>query len=288
MRWTLPTLFAVVSGCRLSPEPVVEVPSEPVGQRVLLESAEGRPVHLRIYPGQVDEVALVLAGVHGNERSAMELCAAVEGILMDMKVRSRTTMVVPVLFPDLAAAGVREDAKTPTNRNFPKPGEGPQVARRGHLLDAMLRPVLPENVALMELMAEVEPDRVLALHATHRLEAAGVFADPHPRGPDGRTDEAHTLALSMAGHLADRGQLGLVRGNDLDGMPHALWSGSVKGGVSLGSWGPVAISEGGDWDRRDAMVLTVELPGYEGTDGRPDRQAAFDEMAAVVVEVGLR
>ena len=280
-------LVAVVAlGCRLPLQPPARVFPEPVVERVLLESVEGRPVVMRTYPGESEEVVLVIAGVHGSERSGIELCEAVERRMSGMQSRPHTTVVVPVLFPDLAAAGLREDPQSPTNRNFPPPGQGPQEGEGGELLDAMGRRVLPANVVLMELMAAYKPDRVLSLHATWRQPAAGIFADAGPMAP--RTTQASALALRMAQWLADRGQQELVVGNALDGTPHASWSGSITGGVSLGGWGPVAIEKDGPWDRPDAMVLTVELPGYAGAAGDPERQALFEHMAAAIVEVGLR
>ena len=284
MRAVLLPLMAL--GCRLPLQPLARVFPEPVVERVLLESEAGRPVVARTYPGQSEEVVLVIAGVHGSERSGIELCASVEGLLEDMDPRPRTTVVVPVLFPDLAVAGQREDPRNPTNRNFPPPGQGPRLGEGGQLLDAMGRRVLPANAVLMELMAAYKPDRVLSLHATWRVEAAGIFAGSGPMAP--RTTQASELALRMAQWLAERGQYELVVGNALDGTPHTSWSGAISGGVSLGGWGPVAINESGPWDRPDAMILTVELPGYEGANGDPERQARFDHMAAAIVEVGLR
>ena len=58
--------------------------------------------------------------------------------------------------------------------------------------------------------------------------------------------------------------------------------------MSLGGWGPVAIEGQGRWDRPDAMILTVELPGYAGVEGDPQRGAQLEAMARAIVEVGLR
>ena len=69
---------ALVLGCRMSPvQPAAPAP-DPVTRRVLMHSSEGRPVEVAGYPGSSTKVALVLAGVHGSERSAIELCAVVE------------------------------------------------------------------------------------------------------------------------------------------------------------------------------------------------------------------
>ncbi len=71
-RWIV-LMSALGFGCRLSPELPPEPALKPVTQRELMRTAGDRPVNLVAYPGRSDEVALVLAGVHGSEASAIEL-----------------------------------------------------------------------------------------------------------------------------------------------------------------------------------------------------------------------
>src|SRR5262249_22283835 len=45
------------------------------------------------------------------------------------------------------------------------------------------RPVLAENVMLMELIDRFHPSRLISIHGTWESSAAGIFADPHFLSP---------------------------------------------------------------------------------------------------------
>jgi predicted deacylase len=248
--------------------------SEPV-RAVLAKTAEGRSVEAFFVAGTTDARALVVGGVHGSEQSGIE---ATEALLDDIRSAppTWTTLVVPVLFPDNAAGRIREDPTQPTNRNFPPPGRGiGGTDPDDPPLDALGRPMLPENVAFVALMGRYQPSRVASVHATVRPGASGVFSDPHTTGDDAATAvaeaaaqsaRAEALALQMAQYVAEAGHPGAVEGNDLQGEPHAEWSGSVHGGTSLGGWGPRAVTDGSPVERPAATVITVELPGQHRSD----------------------
>ena len=237
---------------------------------ILATTAQGRSVEALYIPGASPERLLVVAGVHGSEQGGIEVVEMLLASLERGPRPMRTVMVVPVLFPDNAATRTREDPTHPTNRNFPPLGEG--LNEEGK--DALGRPVLPENQALIALLDRFAPRRVITVHGTTRRPAAGVFSDPYTVGSDAgaaeldeaqrRTDEDRRLAIATARAIAEAGEPQAVLGNQLNGTPTAGWSGGVANGVSLGGWGPRAVAGG----RPAVGVITVEVPENYRSDDR--------------------
>jgi hypothetical protein len=99
-----------------------------------------------------------------------------------------SVIVVPSLFPDNAAQGpfgIREGA-TPTNRNFPDPSKSlddAKAAGGGTAVDAIKRPILPENVMLLQLIERFHPERIISIHGTTGPGSAGVFFDQRTLQP---------------------------------------------------------------------------------------------------------
>ncbi|MEZ2295995.1 DUF4157 domain-containing protein [Variovorax sp. RCC_210] len=249
----------------------------------LLTTSGGRSVDAFFFPGTSDERALVIAGVHGSEQGGIEVAQMLIQTLQNALLRPcYTVIVVPVLFPDNAATRTRERA-TPTNRNFPSPGQGLDAATpagRATPMDAgsPARAVLPENIALMRLIERFRPSRIASVHGSSTRDAAGIFSDAHTvsagalaRAADptaatalqaaasARTASDQALALAMAGDMARRGFGRGVQGNHLGGTPTTGWSGAIPGGTSLGGWGPQDITEGRATDRPSMSVITVEV-----------------------------
>jgi hypothetical protein len=249
----------------------------------LLTTSGGRSVDAFFFPGTSDERALVIAGVHGSEQGGIEVAQMLIQTLQNALLRPYyTVIVVPVLFPDNAATRTRERA-TPTNRNFPSPGQGLDAATpagRATPMDAgsPARAVLPENIALMRLIERFRPSRIASVHGSTTRDAAGIFSDAHTvsagalaRAADptaaaalqaaasARTASDQALALAMAGDMARRGFGRGVQGNHLGGTPTTGWSGAIPGGTSLGGWGPQDITEGRATDRPSMSVITVEV-----------------------------
>jgi len=139
-----------------------------------------RPIEAYFFPGATSRRALVIAGVHGSERQGI----AVARMLIDLLRKQQpklTTIVVPSLFPDNAAKGKfgsREGSGAPPNRNFPKPTQDLTAARKAGSVDALGKPILPENLLLMELMERFKPERIISIHGTWDPNKAGVFYDP--------------------------------------------------------------------------------------------------------------
>jgi len=285
---------------------------EPAGgiRAQLGTSAGGRPVEAWFFPGTADARAgraLVLGGVHGDEASAAEVVARLLARLAAGERPEADALVVPVLFPDLYAARLRE-GDIPTNRNFPLRGESLRAARRrggGRPVDDLGRPLLPENVLLLDLIRRFRPDRIASLHATPKPERAGIFADPHAPASAGTgagtgaaaaaaaaaalTAADAALALRLAGAAAAAGAR--VAGNGLGGRPTAIWGGEVSGGMSLGGWGPAPVAEGGPDDRASIPIVTVEVAGLEESAAAADpaaRAAELDAFADALLRLFLR
>ncbi len=153
-----------------------------------------RPIEAYFFKGSTDRRALVIAGVHGTERQGMEVA---RDLIHDLQSQTQppgfTTIIVPSLFPDNAAQGrfgTREGA-TQTNRNFPSPSQdlaAATAAGGGKAVDATKRPILPENLLLLELMERFHPERIISIHGTSGPGSAGVFYDR--RSPSAQEEQA--------------------------------------------------------------------------------------------------
>jgi hypothetical protein len=159
-----------------------------------------RPIKAFFFRGSTDRRALVIGGVHGTEKQGIDVA---EILVKDLQSAGMTpvltTIVVPSLFPDNAARGSRNSGKTPTNRNFPHPSKSLADARnkKGTAFDALGEVILPENVLLMELMERFKPERIISIHGTHHLGAAGVTYDRRILRPD-EVAAARAWASGMA------------------------------------------------------------------------------------------
>ena len=268
-----------------------------------------RQVKAFFFPGKTDKRALIIGGVHGNEKGGMEVVEILLDNLRSAKSKPHyTVIVIPVLFPDSAAQGVREFS-TETNRNFPAPGTSLDKSKDKSGIPRDTSPgkkkILPENVALIHLIERFRPSRICSVHGARSRSMAGVFSDPHTVSKNARkrVESAHKgdkgtakeklgeldqaarergladeqMAIRMARGIEKAGEGDAVKGNKLASKkPTAMWSGSVKKGTSLGGWGPQDISEGGPADRPSMTVITVEVP----TNKRSDEMGSAKEQAA--------
>ena len=173
------------------------------------QSEQGRPVEAFFFPGQTNERALVIAGVHGTEVQGRDVARMLmEDLRNSPAAPFFTVIVVPNLFPDSAAANRRETAinqgtrrqrAIPSNRNFPTAtGEA-----AGTNVDAEGRPIVGENLALIGLMRQFQPTRVISIHGTHRPHLAGIFVDPVAGREQADRDRAIRAAQATAAAVAD-------------------------------------------------------------------------------------
>jgi len=268
-----------------------------VAQRVWHGLREGeldiapRPIQAFFFAGATARRALVIAGVHGNERQGIE----VAGMLIELLKKQQpklTTIVVPSLFPDNEAARSREGG-TKTNRNFPSPKMDLAAARKAGSKDEQNRQILPENLLLMELMERFRPERIISIHGTWDPNKAGVFYDPRAlnaqeevmaamagslapmAGPLMRTamlqeasDTDKRLSLDAAKQI-DKATAGIkgredrVRGKGRKAHPSVAGNVGKSGDLDFAFWGgdvEKGVSLGGYASARGMSIFTVEPP----------------------------
>lgn len=185
----------------------------------------GKPIRAHLIPGHTNEVALIVAGVHGSEQSGVEVA---ERLLAQLQARQPylTVVVVPKLFPDNVASRAAWEAQiageqhkikvseyrklrdaagdpgrtTPggkdPNRQYPEPGKDLDPANP---VDAKGKRLEPGNLALLALIKAFAPTRIVSIHAQKDPAKAGIFADPHPSVATGElATQADQLAIATA------------------------------------------------------------------------------------------
>ena len=90
-------------------------------------------------------------------------------------------------------------------------------------VDHLGRLIEIENQALLELIEEFRPQRIINIHAIRDKERAGIFADPRTSANGVAMEYAtdSSLAIRMALHIQWNG--GDVKGNRLGVMPTSLY-----------------------------------------------------------------
>ncbi|HEY5981013.1 MAG TPA: M15 family metallopeptidase [Microlunatus sp.] len=279
----------------------------------------GTPIQAHLVPGEIDDVALVVAGVHGSEQSGVEVA---DRLLAQLQVHRPffTVVIVPRLFPDnvasraawekklaadqgkIAVSKYREirtkdkdpgrvtpgkGAKDP-NRQFPALGADLDPVRP---LDSKGDPVEPGNIALMAVIKQFAPKRLISIHAQKDLNKAGIFADPHPSAAPGplavaaddlaiaAAKRADALGVRVAGNTRDGGFSSLYPGQNPKISAEKMREENAKG-QSLGQWGP----------SKGIMVLTVEVSEQYTSTGAandPKRGTELEGEATALREVVL-
>ena len=274
-------------------------------------SKKARPVDAYYFPGSSEKKALVIAGVHGSELSAIEMARNLVSILEKTPGVHYHVVVIPSLFPDNEVAALkpteagkniynygRYTTKNSVDPNRQMPALGKPFSSE-YPVDYHGRPIEEENQLLLQLIHEYQPDRILNLHAIRNINQAGIFADPRTdyQGFAFGFDSDSLLAISMARFIYEQG--GNVAGNHLDGNPTALYyndpgivtagtfqSRNLEGaklplergqGISLGSWASTAVCDSllPAYNRPAMRLLTVEYPGYK----RPQDYAEVEDRA---------
>ena len=277
-----------------------------------------QPIRAHLIPGQVDEVALVVAGVHGSEQSGVEVA---DLLLAQLAVHRPffTVVVVPRLFPDNVASRahwekqlakdrgkiplrkyreLRSQANDPgrvtagevdPNRQFPELGADLDLANP---VDAKGRPVEPGTLALLALIKTLVPSRIASIHAQKNLDRAGVYSDPQPAaGSNPLSTTADQLAIDTARRAGSLGArvTGNTRGRKTFSSLYPGQDPKISSekmavenarGRSLGQWGP----------SKGIAVLTIEVAEQYGSAGAvddPNRAAELAAHATAVREIFL-
>lgn len=127
---------------------------------VIGTSVKGTPIRAYTF-GHGGDVTFLLGGFHGDEPSGTALLERFRGELERRPelTEGRTVIVVPVVNPDGLSRGTRANAHgVDLNRNFPtrnwkRSTGGPRPASE------------PETQALLHLLTELRPARIVTVHA---------------------------------------------------------------------------------------------------------------------------
>jgi len=111
--------------------------------------------------------ALLFAAIHGDEAVTQLMLERLADELVE-RPPGRETWIVPCVNPDGVLAGTRNNANdVDLNRNFGSASWG--TNRRPGYNPGRAPEDQPETQALVRLMDELQPHRVIALHSTYRM-----------------------------------------------------------------------------------------------------------------------
>lgn len=260
-------------------------------------STKGRLIEAWYFPGRSSERALILAGMHGSELSAIDVAERLVAELMDGVQPYFSVLIIPCLFPDNAALALQYPAElgsvknigryswahaTDPNRQMPGPGRA-YNANTG--IDFLGRRIEMENQLLLELIQAYRPTRIANLHAIRDTAQGGIYADPRTNhlGIALGFERDSVLAIEMAKTARQYGAG--MQGNGWPQKANTLYyrdpvavpagyfqprsfSGSMgrlqRGkGITLGTWASTAIALESDesLNRNAITVITLEFPG---------------------------
>lgn len=261
---------------------------------VLGYSHQNREVEAYYFPGSSDKKALIIAGMHGSELSAIEVAKNLIELLSSGEMPYYNVIIIPELFPDNAWKATQVATKSTSNfgrystqgsvdPNRQMPALGTAFSKENPV-DLYGRTIERENQFLLQLIEDYQPLRIINLHAIKDITKAGIYADPRTdcNGYALGFETDSSLAVSMAQFIQGNG--GDVPGNCLQQTPTALYchdpeiapAGAVQQrnlhgsalsnnrgyGVSLGGWASTAVcTEKGR--RNAARLITIEFPGYK-------------------------
>lgn len=146
------------------------------GSTVVGMSVEGRPIRCQVF-GEGDDVLWILATIHGNEAAGTPLMAEFTKWLKanPSELDGRRVVIVDVANPDGYAHNVRFNSRgVDVNRNFPAGNWGgveppPVMVKPGEIPTTEKPPgdtplCEPESRALMIVLCQHFPDRVVSIH----------------------------------------------------------------------------------------------------------------------------
>jgi len=125
---------------------------------------EGRPIEVVSF-GEGDRTILLMAGVHGDEKSGVALVRRVLTRLKkcDPGGLSDRIVLMPLVNPDGYAAGTRTNARgIDINRNFPTKDFGSDEDRPGGTEAASE----PETRAILDVVSRFKPYLIISLHTS--------------------------------------------------------------------------------------------------------------------------
>jgi protein MpaA len=159
------TLIACLASCQVAfSEPAAD--EAPPNAQVVGRSLEGRPIHCQAF-GEGDDVLWILATIHGNEAAGTPLVAKFVEWLQKhpQELEGRQVVIVPVANPDGFAANARHNKNdVDLNRNFPAGNFDAEQKVHGPTPLSE-----PESRALMRVLMQYFPDRVISIHQPYAV-----------------------------------------------------------------------------------------------------------------------
>lgn len=139
-----------------------ESPASAPQRSIVSQSVQSRPIHCNVF-GDGPDVLLVIATIHGNESAGTPLVAAFSEWLQahPEELEGHKVVIVPVANPDGMASDKRFNSRgVDLNRNFPAGNwSGTEAKRHGSIPLSE-----PESRALMVVLCQHFPDRVISIH----------------------------------------------------------------------------------------------------------------------------
>jgi murein peptide amidase A len=160
--WNLTLAVAVASSARPGVSaPPTDGETPPINGQLVGRSLEGRPIYCQVF-GEGEDVLWILATIHGNEAAGTPLVAKFAEWLgkHPEELDGRQVIIVPVANPDGFAANIRHNKNdVDLNRNFPAGNFDAEVKIYGSTPLSE-----PESRALMRVLMQYFPDRVVSIH----------------------------------------------------------------------------------------------------------------------------
>jgi protein MpaA len=238
---TQPVPAPAITATTTTPAPVTTTTAPPVHFETIGRSIRGRPILAATF-GDGPVRVLVLGGIHGDERAAVDNGPVLAAHLAETVPQGVTIRFVVDANPDGTAAATRRNANgVDLNRNWPT-----DDFRRGG--DHGPFPLSePESIALDAEISAFEPEVIIAIHAAWN----GPFANL-----DGPAGDLAEIAAAAAGAVDPRWRV----------EPELDWPTPGSMGTHFGR-------------EHDLPVITLEADRTDrAVDARPALQAAVDAI----------
>lgn len=129
----------------------------------IYHSVEDRQINAYAF-GSGPKTTLILAGVHGDEQTGVEIVRLIHSKLSSVRVDGHRIVLMPCANPDGYAAGTRHNANgIDINRNFPDKTYG-TGDKSGKFFGGESAASEPETKAVMHVVAEYRPGLIISLH----------------------------------------------------------------------------------------------------------------------------
>ena len=128
-------------------------------------SVKNREIEVHAF-GSGPKAVLIMAGVHGDETSGVEVVRSLVSDVSGLSDLSDRIVIMPLVNPDGYEAGTRQNANgIDINRNFPTRDFGARP-RKKKFFGGKVAASEPETQAIMGVVKEYKPRLIISLHAS--------------------------------------------------------------------------------------------------------------------------